>query len=392
MRFISLDSWRGIAALSVALFHFNAAWHGYDAGFQKFIHLFVDFFFVLSGLVIAQAYGDRLSTAREGAAFLIRRFGRVWPLHAAVLIGFAAIEGAKWFAVSGLGATAQTPPFAETGAVPASEFPIHLALLHGVGWSNRLTWNTPSWSISAEFWMYAVFAIVTWIGLRAGPTMTRNILMAALGFLAANVLYGSVTAYDLDLTYDGGFARCIYGFTLGFFVDRIRRACPSPPRIAVTGLAETLILVAIGAAALLTAGSPAIVAVPLLIAVAVYIFSFDAGPIARALHAKPFQNLGTWSYSIYMVHGLILFAAGLVVSVLERRTGLPLWHNLPHAGRIVRTLDFGQPWLLDAALIVYLAIVIAVSALTYRWIESPARRAFNLWADRTSQKRTTAAA
>ncbi len=54
--------------------------------------LFVDFFFVLSGFVIAYAYLDSLGTPRATRIFVIRRIGRVWPLHVVLLGVFVAFE------------------------------------------------------------------------------------------------------------------------------------------------------------------------------------------------------------------------------------------------------------------------------------------------------------
>ena len=52
-RFQVLDSWRGICALLVALFHFPTASAISQSRFIASSYLFVDFFFVLSGFVIA---------------------------------------------------------------------------------------------------------------------------------------------------------------------------------------------------------------------------------------------------------------------------------------------------------------------------------------------------
>ena len=57
-RFAALDSWRGIAALLVALLHFRFLGHFYSLDFVRNSWLFVDFFFVLSGFVITHAYAD----------------------------------------------------------------------------------------------------------------------------------------------------------------------------------------------------------------------------------------------------------------------------------------------------------------------------------------------
>ena len=60
-RFEALDSWRGICALMVALLHFEAFSHLKDLPFFNDAYLFVDFFFVLSGFVIAANYRQRLA-------------------------------------------------------------------------------------------------------------------------------------------------------------------------------------------------------------------------------------------------------------------------------------------------------------------------------------------
>lgn len=50
-------------------------------GFFRNGYLAVDLFFVLSGFLIAQNYESRLTNGRQLGAFVIRRFGRLWPLH-----------------------------------------------------------------------------------------------------------------------------------------------------------------------------------------------------------------------------------------------------------------------------------------------------------------------
>ena len=54
--------------------------------------MFVDFFFVLSGFVIAARYQERLSAALISVAdFLELRLGRLYPLHLFTLLGMMVI-------------------------------------------------------------------------------------------------------------------------------------------------------------------------------------------------------------------------------------------------------------------------------------------------------------
>jgi len=90
-----LDSWRGIAALLVAIFHLNVYSAIYPLDFIRNAYLFVDFFFVLSGFVITHSYAGRLGTLEDLGSFAVKRLGRLWPLHVVVLLAFVAVESAK---------------------------------------------------------------------------------------------------------------------------------------------------------------------------------------------------------------------------------------------------------------------------------------------------------
>src|SRR5258708_32734760 len=141
MRFQALDGWRGIAALWVALYHSPFYGHLYGVPLVRNAYLFVDLFFVLSGFVISHAYADRLGDGKAVLVFLIRRFGRLWPLHAAVLSAFVGIELLKYFG-SRHGLALHHEPF--TGSHGVVAIAANLALVHSLGIYAHLTWKSAS--------------------------------------------------------------------------------------------------------------------------------------------------------------------------------------------------------------------------------------------------------
>ncbi|MEO8702134.1 MAG: acyltransferase, partial [Kofleriaceae bacterium] len=93
MRFEALDAWRGICALIVAVEHLSITNVLHANEFVRHGARFVDFFFVLSGFVIAHAYRERLARGvAEARRFLWRRVGRLWPLHIAILLALIGAE------------------------------------------------------------------------------------------------------------------------------------------------------------------------------------------------------------------------------------------------------------------------------------------------------------
>src|SRR5258708_26387972 len=94
-RFEVLDSWRGLSATLVALFHLQAHSHFYELSLLRHSYLFVDFFFVLSGFVITANYRTRLVSGFSFWHFMLLRFGRLYPLHFATFVAFILLESVR---------------------------------------------------------------------------------------------------------------------------------------------------------------------------------------------------------------------------------------------------------------------------------------------------------
>ena len=78
-RFIALDAMRGIAAISVMMFHYllGTSYHIFEHGFYA-----VDFFFVLSGVVLTHSYAARLRTHMRFIEYVRIRMIRMYPFYA----------------------------------------------------------------------------------------------------------------------------------------------------------------------------------------------------------------------------------------------------------------------------------------------------------------------
>jgi hypothetical protein len=382
VRFQALDGWRGIAALLVAVYHSPFYGHIYGVPLVRNAYLFVDLFFVLSGFVISHAYADRLGDGKSVLTFLIRRFGRLWPLHAFVLAAFVGIELLK-FVGARHGLALHHTPFTDShslGAIFAN-----LALVHSLGVYDHLTWNGPSWSISVEFGTYLAFAAV--IALSA-----RRSLVIAVAIVVATPLAVLALSHHTpvaDVTYDYGALRCLFGFFLGYLTHHLFRAgftgAAGPARPWLPWLTEASVVVAIVGFVSGAGDGVETVLAPLVFAIAIYVFAHESGPISRLLRTKWARRLGDWSYSIYMTHVLVItvglelgrgfekFAHIRLLQPVEGMGDEVVAPALPHAAIVA-----------DGLTLAYLAATVVLSALTFRFIEKPGREFFARLADRLS--------
>lgn len=84
----NLTPLRGIAALLVAVFHFEMAIARFVPASQTMFfeksYLMVDLFFIMSGFIILHVYGDNFKQAFSKNSlrnFFVARFARIYPLH-----------------------------------------------------------------------------------------------------------------------------------------------------------------------------------------------------------------------------------------------------------------------------------------------------------------------
>lgn len=379
-RFLVLDSWRGICALLVALFHFPTSSMISQSAFVGGSYLFVDFFFVLSGFVIASSYADRLNEPDEVARFALVRFGRVYPLHLVMLLAFAAFEMLRLLLpqLHGTGAA----PF--TGGFDVKSLVTNLFLLQGMGLEDHLSWNAPSWSISAEFFTYLIFAGVVFVaGRRAWIWFVAAALTAPLFLLAFSNRH-------MDVSFDFGFIRCLYGFSLGALLAWFQHDSIAEARQSLAGgrarmawtLAEIMMIAVIGLFVSLAGSNDAGIAAPFVFALALFLFAHEGGLVSALLRSRPMLALGAFSYSIYMVHIFVQARMINVAGLVERKLGLGLVGDITVRGEAATGFGAASPWFGFAAILAMLVAVVVASWVSWRFVEMPALAWFRRLAKR----------
>jgi peptidoglycan/LPS O-acetylase OafA/YrhL len=363
-----LESLRGVAALLVAVYHVAWLTPIHDAGLVRNSYLMVDMFFVLSGFVMCHGYGGRISNWTDVRDFFVLRLGRLYPLHVTMLGVFLAKEGAKYGAQQWFDAAFTLPAFAENnGAALLS----NVLLIHSLGVHRRLTFNVPSWSISAEFYTYIVFALIVLLA-RHRSARQRLAIFITLSALSCGVLLFDGQP-DLNVMYDFGWFRCMMSFSLGAASYSVFARLDSLKRSTVSRLAPHVALVALSAAAALlqfkVRGRSDMIFPPL---TAILVVSLAVSPgcsVNRWLQVRPLAYLGKVSYSIYMVHFALAWAFS---SVLVSWLGVP---TTPGREAVILT----EPLTGMLALLLYLVVLLLASHITFTFVEEPSRRNAKAW-------------
>jgi len=353
-RFEALDSLRGICAVLVVMFHMPIASHWRDWGLVQHGYLFVDYFFVLSGFVIAHAYGGRLTAMRDAGRFMVRRLGRVWPLHVLMLAAFIALEIARviWPLDS-------VTPFGRDRSVEA--ILTNLLLVQAWDLHPYLTWNGPAWTLSAEVACYLIFAGLVLVA----PHRFRGI--GAVLALAGAVIVVACAPRWMNTTYDFAVPRAVYGFFLGCVLQGVWTRIPRLKGHAATGLeiaAVVAICVFIG-----WATGPVTVGVTVIFLGVVWVFAGEDGALSRVLDRPALVTLGRWSFSIYMIHMFVLTVMLIVARKLD-------W--MPNGRRI----DFGSVWINDGFAIGMFGLILLLALAAHRLVETPAQRLIDRWTAR----------
>lgn len=286
-----LDVLRFVASLAVVVYHFQQLldpspvvdlWL-HTVGELNFA---VDLFFLLSGYVISRFYSGVHSLAEYGS-FMWKRIARLYPLHFATLMIFVAM---------GVGGHFFNLHFKHPEQFDLNCLPQNLLLLHSLHLCDYLTFNQPSWSISAEFLLY--FLLPAFIAIRRARMLaiTAVILGYAMLYLAAPD--GSPMPW-YTWTYHFSILRAAPSFLLGSLCYDFRKLIV---RIPLAGEPVMWILL-LGIFCFGHPVPPMLQAFLLFLAAICAIAADQRRSFSRAV--RKLAPLGALTYSMYLIHPVV---------------------------------------------------------------------------------------
>ena len=344
-RLPALTSVRFLLALGVVLFHYQlniVPEGGLCLPLIERARLAVDFFFILSGFVLAHVYGRQVRNGTYNhKRFLIARLARIYPAHFAMMVLMAIII---------LIAIALDQPFvAESYSMPG--FVSALTLTHA--WLPATVpneWNGPSWSLSAEWAAYLAFPIFAFIGLKAGRRPWAVILLSVVLFVVLDALYRGI--FKEQLTHAElvlGVLRIIPEFLFGIGLYQLgsglrcsRRAAALAAIGSVVGL---LCLMAVSADERLIVATSGAVILSLAL--------WDREEADSIFNHPLLLEAGEASYALYLVHLPLLI----------------IWKN---GMAMLSGTDSSYPRTVPEATILLIVTLVSAFALHAFW-ERPAR-------------------
>ena len=303
-RFLVLDGLRGVAAFAVILDHVSSttlrAWFPGR-------YLAVDFFFVLSGFVLAHAYGQKLEQGTlSPLSFMRIRMIRLYPFY---LLGL--VLGLLLPVLAASRGWEDASPLVEIATVAAFSL-LFLPAPTMSGWTggHLYPFNSPSWSLFFELVANLIYGFVarylTWLVLGVGLTV-----------MAALVTFTVMRHDDLGPGwlwphFDAGLSRVVYCFFAGVALYKLRGVVKLPALPAWAAVVALLAIFAVPASGLWRPAFDAFAAIalmPLLVA-------FASGAKVAGSMARICGTLGLLSYGVYALHVPVMNLVNLVLQLL----------------------------------------------------------------------------
>ncbi len=294
-------------------------------------YLAVQSFFILSGFVLAQSYARTVWNKRSLINYFGARLARIYPVY---LLSLVVVSPFIWGAMR-----ENTRSFDTKVSLLIS----YLFVLQGWKGNLHVGWNTPAWSLSCEFVFYLCFPLLLPVIKGAGKWALAVIFVITIVTPAAMPHYG--VPWDWKPIYH------LSDFAAGIAASRVFDL--GAARLTKRGAWFYLPATVAGIALILhpqwmdgTYGDLNTGLRPLNV-LALLGFAWGGGILAEAVSGPVMDFLGKASYSLYILHVPVLW-----------------WFNkwaMRRGATTARSLSS----------LLYVAIVVAASAVAFRYVEVP---------------------
>jgi peptidoglycan/LPS O-acetylase OafA/YrhL len=310
---------RGVAALYVFVFHMwqiavqHAStgtllfWMAYTP-FMQYGHFAVTAFIVISGYCLGLPVASRAGLPFDAKKFFFRRARRLMPAYVPVVflsvIPFCAVALID-------GKHINAPHIALAIA-------LHLGLIHNLSFATTEYLNGPLWSIALEAQIYVVFALIL------VPVWRRFGLAAQLGVALVLGLLPHYVLHSFDWTVPWLCGLFAMGVVAASFSARAA-TMPKLPWKLLTLVATVIAVALISQFKDGVTPDGALWPMDLALGTAVALFfvasEHDARfPVTRFLASPPVLLIGTFSYSLYLIHAPLVDLTGALLHRMHAGT------------------------------------------------------------------------
>lgn len=349
MRIDQLTFTRFVAAMTVVFFHFGGSipylnrepW----SAVLRAGNISVSYFFTLSGFIMAIAYYSLENQKLDKIRYAVARFARIYPIY---LIGLLLM----------------VPLVMNTGNNGKKALLLNLTLLQAWFPGYAMTFNSPSWSLSVEAFFYISFPLLLILLAKRSP----KFILGAAGILwlgsqilhvyLLNHYYQPYPSPEHDFIYYFPllhFNAFVLGLAIGVIFKRFHQRIEIGSRITFLGVLLSLAAICIsimywqeitawtGVSIALTNGvlSP-------LFGIFIIFLSLDKSIISKIMQHRVLILLGEASYGIYILQEPI---SQIYYYQFAVRTN---WSDAAH-------------------FYILIGLLISISVVTLKWIETPAR-------------------
>lgn len=347
VRLASPDSLRAIAALYVVIHHgLQEVWpprlrippSGRFLGWLEYGHFAVTLFIVISGFCLMLPVVRGTGHIRGGAVhFLLRRARRLLiPYYFALLLSAILIwlwiglrTGTNWD--GSIGVTWK-------GVIT------HVLIIQNM-WDPEM-FNHALWSIATEWQLYFTFPILVWLWRKFGPGVTVTGALLA-GYVIRYVSVGT-RVFKAQPHYLGLFAIGMLAAHLIFSSDpvssRVRVRVPWS-WLSAFMMASFVLFASLSGLQIVLRYEPLLDCFVAILTGSILLAASTPGIVRSVLENRVLVSIGTFSYSIYLIHAPLL-------QIVYQYVARPLGYSNPMTVMVLVTI--GMPFILAASYVFFL--------------------------------------